>query len=488
MFSRVSGYRLEELVGQPHNVIRHPEMPRAAFRLVWDYLKHSRRVAALVKNLASDGCHYWVVAMLVPARDGFLSIRFKPTGPRRDAIVPVYAAMLAEEERILADGGEPAKAMDAATEILLHAVRGWGFPDYDAFMRALLCEELKSRDAVLAAERCSVVPALEQPDGEAGDLARASLRALQRDALASYRELSRLFTRLDEFVALKETLERQASFVENLTRELRLAAMNASLASSRAGSEAQTLGVVSFCMGQGATEVGGAVSVLTRDIRAVAGKLRSVVFNLAVGRLEIEMALTFLVELIDRRATADEESIMPRAVPVLQQVFLHSVERARVALDELERGTQSMTPAAARLSRHMLELQVAHLAGVMEATRIADQSEFGAVFGHIRILIEDARKQLAGLGEVLHQLAAIVAHGPQTARELVHAATGLANVAQSLPAELSTPAAPAAFAETPSLPAPRKNPRPAPCIRDRITDNPRVFSVPVAQLDRAAVS
>ena len=81
VFVRVSKFAREELVGQPHNVIRHPDMPRCVFQALWDFLAAGKSVAAYVKNKAKDGSYYWVMAVVVPARDGYASVRLKPTTP-----------------------------------------------------------------------------------------------------------------------------------------------------------------------------------------------------------------------------------------------------------------------------------------------------------------------------------------------------------------------------------------------------------------------
>jgi len=78
VFQRVSGYSESELVGSPHNVIRHPDMPRAVFKLFWDTILGGQPIAAVVKNMAKDGAYYWVVALVAPTKSGFVSIRFKP--------------------------------------------------------------------------------------------------------------------------------------------------------------------------------------------------------------------------------------------------------------------------------------------------------------------------------------------------------------------------------------------------------------------------
>ncbi len=60
-FVEVSGYKEWELMGQPHNVIRHPDMPKIIFKILWDRLKNKQNIHAIVKNLAKSGKYYWVV-------------------------------------------------------------------------------------------------------------------------------------------------------------------------------------------------------------------------------------------------------------------------------------------------------------------------------------------------------------------------------------------------------------------------------------------
>src|SRR3712207_7822851 len=55
-------YGLDDVIGRPHNLIRHPEMPRAVFALLWQTLSEGRELFAYINNLASDGAHYWVLA------------------------------------------------------------------------------------------------------------------------------------------------------------------------------------------------------------------------------------------------------------------------------------------------------------------------------------------------------------------------------------------------------------------------------------------
>ncbi|BEL11646.1 PAS domain-containing protein [Actinoplanes sichuanensis] len=89
VFLRISALDEDDAVGRPHNLIRHPDMPRAVFKLLWDTLKDRREIFAYVVNLAADGAHYWVFAHVTPSFDdsgrvvGYHSNRRVPS---RDAV------------------------------------------------------------------------------------------------------------------------------------------------------------------------------------------------------------------------------------------------------------------------------------------------------------------------------------------------------------------------------------------------------------------
>lgn len=79
VFVRVSAYPKETMLGAPHSLIRHPDMPRAVFKEFWNFLNQEKPVGAYVKNLAGNGSYYWVYAFAFPIAGGYLSIRFKPS-------------------------------------------------------------------------------------------------------------------------------------------------------------------------------------------------------------------------------------------------------------------------------------------------------------------------------------------------------------------------------------------------------------------------
>ncbi len=104
LFIEMSGYSEEELLGQPHNILRHPDMPRAIFKLLWDTIQSKEEINAYVKNLCKDGSFYWVFANVTPSFDekdniiGYFSVRRKPDSKRLEFIQELYKQLLQIEK------------------------------------------------------------------------------------------------------------------------------------------------------------------------------------------------------------------------------------------------------------------------------------------------------------------------------------------------------------------------------------------------------
>ncbi|TAH48965.1 MAG: PAS domain S-box protein [Betaproteobacteria bacterium] len=99
-FMRIANYRESELLGRQHNAIRHPDMPRGVFRLLWETLKQEREFFGLVKNMTSDGHYYWVFANITADINaagqtvGYVSVRRQAPVAAVHAVMPLYAEML----------------------------------------------------------------------------------------------------------------------------------------------------------------------------------------------------------------------------------------------------------------------------------------------------------------------------------------------------------------------------------------------------------
>jgi PAS domain S-box-containing protein len=137
-FIAMSGYAERELLGAPHNILRHPDMPRVVFKLLWDTIQAKREISAYVKNLAKDGSFYWVWANITPSLDargsliGYYSVRRKPRPEAIQAISGVYQALLDAERR----AGDGQAGMKASLALLNQTLEQKGL-SYEEFVFGL---------------------------------------------------------------------------------------------------------------------------------------------------------------------------------------------------------------------------------------------------------------------------------------------------------------------------------------------------------------
>lgn len=136
-FMRIANYSEDEVLNKQHNIVRHPDMPRGAFKLLWDTLAEDREFFGYVKNLTSEGHYYWVFANITQDMDargkvvGYFSVRRKPRPDALAVIQPLYQEMLALERR---EG--PARGPDASVALLKDKMKALG-TTYDKFILSL---------------------------------------------------------------------------------------------------------------------------------------------------------------------------------------------------------------------------------------------------------------------------------------------------------------------------------------------------------------
>jgi aerotaxis receptor len=97
-FIEMSGYTEDELIGAPHSILRHPDMPAAAFKDLWDTVNKGEKWQGFVKNLRKDGGYYWVKATVIPnIRNGkvvsYTSVRRKPSRTKVDECIKLYPTL-----------------------------------------------------------------------------------------------------------------------------------------------------------------------------------------------------------------------------------------------------------------------------------------------------------------------------------------------------------------------------------------------------------
>ena len=134
VFQRIAGYGEDELLGAPHSIVRHPDMPRCVFKLLWDTLAAEKEIFAYVVNRARNGDHYWVFAHVTPSYDdqgrvvAYHSSRRVPERSAIDKVVPLYRTLLDIEE----SHADRKQGMQAAfdTVVKLLTEKGIGYDEF----------------------------------------------------------------------------------------------------------------------------------------------------------------------------------------------------------------------------------------------------------------------------------------------------------------------------------------------------------------------
>ena len=133
IFIDLAEYPEDQLLGKPHNIVRHPDMPKSIFKLLWDRVQAKEEIFAFVVNKTKNNNSYWVYANVTPSLDerdnivGYYSVRRKPNAQALEMIQPIYAKMLQAEK----SGG-----MEAGMKVLTDLLHQEG-TNYDEYIISL---------------------------------------------------------------------------------------------------------------------------------------------------------------------------------------------------------------------------------------------------------------------------------------------------------------------------------------------------------------
>ncbi|WP_198265068.1 PAS domain-containing protein [sulfur-oxidizing endosymbiont of Gigantopelta aegis] len=136
IFVEFSGFKQTEILNKQHNMVRHPEMPRAIFNLLWETISSGHEFNGYVKNMSKTGDFYWVFANVTPSYShdqiiGYYSVRRKASKKSLDIIKPLYQEMLIAEKNATTK-----TAIDVSTAILTEKLDASGV-GYDQFALSL---------------------------------------------------------------------------------------------------------------------------------------------------------------------------------------------------------------------------------------------------------------------------------------------------------------------------------------------------------------
>lgn len=390
VFVRLSHHPREELIGAPHNIIRHPDMPAGAFKLVWDTLEAGQRVCAYVKNLAANGSAYWVFATITPLGDGYLSVRNRPC--REDlktAASQMYDIVRPREIRARDERGLTATAAaEEGLQDLAEQLGSAGFASYDDFQLMALPAEVAALTALSAG-----LPDRGSVPGPLGDMLTA-IREIDRD-------LSLLVGRLDHYQELIDVLRDGVARTSEVVSQLGAATDTADEATGQVGELAPVLANTTRVIVKHNRSTVTALREAGESMRLLGELTARLRFRIALATLHNVMTGRFVVELLD--GIPDASAALP-AIPALCRAVDEGVGEVARSLETVTTVTEEVAHEieAARTAVELSQSLIANWRSLVARARLGLMDVVGEV--------EPAVRELARATLELDELAATCRH------------------------------------------------------------------------------
>lgn len=474
-FVDISGFSRDELIGQPHNLVRHPDMPEAVFAGMWDYLKTGKCWMGVVKNRCKNGDYYWVNAYVTPILQhgqlaGFESVRVKPTVEQVQRAEQMY--------RRMQEGKKPAGQLlpeslhvplgAAAVMVITVAAAGW-LGQYGAGVAAAV-----SSFAMVWFERAGTTRAKLQLQAQlsnpflcpvASQVYTGKSNSWGRLELALVTEAAHLrtvLTRLEDaaLLASKESahahqlseatlgsissqqqeMDQTATAMNQMTHTIAEVAQNVQLTSNQAAN-------ANDLTGQGqlvAQQTKDAINALARTVQAIS----SAVTDLATQTSSITQAAEIIQQIAEQTnllalnaaieaARAGEQgrgfAVVADEVRHLAQRTQESTKQIQMIINNLQSGATAAVSAATE-GMHATELGVAKvqeteqmLHGIMEAVNII------AKMGHqIAVAVEEQAHVSEDINRQVSRIADLAGDSYHNSEQAAAVSSDLERNAESL--------------------------------------------------------
>lgn len=335
VFLRTSHYTWDELSGAPHKIVRHPEMPRAVFWVLWEALKSGTPIGAYIKNRAKNGQPYWVFAIITPISNGFLSVRLKPQSELKPKIIEIYERIRAKEN------AEKLEPQDSAT-LFLEEIKALGFKDYPTFMAHALSKEVSARDTYM--------------------------KRADNLAMARYRNMLDALSRIE------------ASSTKIVTgfANIKTSPINMGVVAAQMGQQALPLSVISQSFSDMIEEIRNGIAAFVARADTVASEIHNGLFVTCANQVQNEV-----IDLFEAGDNPDVIEAEGKFLMELEERYLQS------GLQHMVEEITQFHNTCKRLTRTLSGLSVTSIIGQIESARIGQQG--GG--------IDDIMRQLDGFQE-----------------------------------------------------------------------------------------
>lgn len=389
VFVRISGYTKEELIGHHHNIIRHPDMPKAVFKLFWDYLKADKSVVAFVKNKTKEGKFYWVLAAVFPIKDRYVSLRIKPTSPLFAVVRELYFKVLMCEAR---------EGIEAAESLLMSSLNTLGYASYDAFMSDALLQELRSRQTLIhqiSQEKHFVIETqLDEMLERAYDYASGLKKTYFQ-----------WFEKISLFNEVNTLLNEKGQLLRELARDMIFLSLNASVSSYKVANGGETFGVLAQDIRLNVKENDALVDELHTISTHLTESLNGIIFSASAIHLQIEMICYFIEEILVRKS--GDMSDTGENIDILAMLVDEYVCKIDGAHKTLATQISESSKLLERIERQVMYLGYVQIYGIIEAAGSLDQNvDFEGIFTQLKVLIRKTSEEVEVIQKKISHFAA----------------------------------------------------------------------------------
>lgn len=349
VFLRVSGYPKDVIIGAPHNIIRHPDMPKSVFKLFWRYLKENKPIGAYVKNMASDGAFYWVFAFAFPIETGYLSIRFKPSSELFVKVQEIYKSILESEKSLTPEEGE---------KLLLKIIQENGFTDYDDFMIKAAIEEHRMREL-----NVNISSKIESN-------LTANFLAISDISSETASKLNNSFDKIGLFQNNSRNFLTGVNTLESEFNKLNFLSINMKISAGNLGDSGSTLSVVSEEFSKLALNIEKQLSSFSELVTGLDHTIKLCSLHLTALKTQMILVNFFVKESIAKSATSDEAfSEMLETRESFTSLFSNSILALQTELKLLNHRVLQTTQEIKEIQKFISGLEVIKQTGAIEASR-----------------------------------------------------------------------------------------------------------------------
>jgi aerotaxis receptor len=392
VFIRVSDYPKDTMIESPHNIVRHPDMPKTIFKLFWDKLKSNKLIVAYVKNLTANGGYYWVIAIAFPISGGYLSIRLRPSSVLFTKVKEIYSRILELEKK---------NGLEFAHTALLHHLSELGFKSYEDFMSEAIRKELLAKDKKLIDF---------QKKNTESDHFSETINNIKLLARAGSNAFNQLFIMIDHFEKAEKIFSEQTVFLLKHFRLMKYLSINMTASAEKFGKSAVTIGVIAIEFQNLATQIEKHLIAFREAVDTINFEIRHSSLNVSALRVQMDMVDFFVREsLFKANLETEEKSNAFNDLEVNRDAFCelgkNSISEVSAHLSILGKRLKLFQQAVTEINTLVSGLEVVRQIASVECFRNDEiRSIFESQIQDLKTFINTMKSSSKTLGDVTRDL------------------------------------------------------------------------------------